>query len=236
MLLSLHLALAVCSPHLFGGAATGAGAAFSTERQWDAIQACARLATGERAGPVATGVCIGVRGDKAYLLTANHAVPPGEGRTYEFFPRSGFPANKRTVFGGEIVLRVNSCDVALVELRFKGLPPPVCPLAAYPARPKVFPAPVLAAGCPGGVPPMAREVVLTGKAFVKRPGDQQAFFWRATAAPVGGMSGGPLLDSANRVVGICVASQGGDGYYAHADEIEAALRKGGFGWLIPAPP
>jgi hypothetical protein len=51
--------------------------------------------------------------------------------------------------------------------------------------------------------------------------------------PVGGMSGGPLLDARGRVIGVCSAAKpDGPGYYAHLDEVLAGLKSQGYGWLI----
>jgi len=36
------------------------------------------------------------------------------------------------------------------------------------------------------------------------------------------------------VIGVAVAYRGKVGYYAHHDEILAALKRDGFGWLVPA--
>ena len=44
---------------------------------------------------------------------------------------------------------------------------------------------------------------------------------------------GHMANERDRVIGICVASQGGLGYYAHHDEILAALKGDGYGWLVP---
>jgi S1-C subfamily serine protease len=100
-------------------------------------------------------------------------------------------------------------------------------------RPKVFPVAASAVGVEGGGAAAVRADTVRAKEFVRREGKGPAFFWRTETPPRPGQSGGPLLDSRGRVIGIAVAVRAGAGYYAHHDEILAALKRDGYGWLIP---
>jgi hypothetical protein len=74
---------------------------------------------------------------------------------------------------------------------------------------------------------------LLAKRFLRKSPTAVAFVWETERPPEPGRSGGPLLDDRTRVIGICAANQGGHGYYAHHDEILAALKGDGYGWLVP---
>jgi S1-C subfamily serine protease len=209
-----------------------ADAALPADAQWAAIAACPRVGGGPGEVAAATAACVGCRDGFAYLLTAAHAVPKGEARAYEFFARDTYPRPARTLTRGEVVLRLADADVALVKLPVGAAPVPALRLAPAGARPRRFPFAALSVGCPDGLPPRCRGERVVGKPLVRRPGGGAAFYWQAAAPPVGGMSGGPLLDGEGRVVGVCAAARGGQGYFAHADEILAGLKAAGYAWVF----
>jgi S1-C subfamily serine protease len=205
----------------------------AADAQWRLVGATVRVASGPGRPPFGTAVCVGSRGGADYLLTAAHVVPKGEARSYESFARDGFPRPAAVRLDAEVILRLPECDLALVKIAPAESGLRVVPLATLAERPRRFPAAALAVGCEMGDPPAVRVVRLTGRQLVRRP-EGNAVFWVAAEAPRGGMSGGPLVDTAGRLIGICVAAQGG-GYYAHADEILAALKRHGYGWLAERP-
>ena len=213
-------------------------APLSPAAQWAAVAGTVRVSAGPLGSAVATAAVVGVRPERgeAYLLTAGHAVPAAEGRLYEFFTKASYPAPAFKVVGGDIVVRLDGCDVALVKVAVGGDLPGVVRMAPRFDRPKRFPAAATAVGCPNGVPPRCRPETVEGKTLIKRPPDYAAFFWQTVAAPAGGMSGGPLLDGQGRVIGVCTAAQGGHGFYAHLDEIQAGLRKESYRWLTDDGP
>jgi len=203
------------------------------EAQWGLVAATVRVAAGAGQPPFGTAVCLAARGGVAYLLTASHAVPRGEARSYEFFTRASYPKPADTVFEGEVTLRLPECDLALVKVPLGREDLATVRLARLGERPRRFPTPALAVGCPGGEPPAVRLEQLAGRRLVHRP-EGNGFFWESATAPQGGMSGGPLFDAEGRLLGVCAAAQGGQGYYTHTDEILAGLKRFGYGWLTEA--
>ena len=202
------------------------------ELRWATIAGCVRVTTGDTPGKYASAVCLGVREQHAYLLSSAHAIPKDAARVYEFFARDTYPTSVRTIVGGEIVLWLTDPDLALVKVSIGREPVSVLRLAAPGKRPKRYPFDAVSVGCPDGVTPVCRAERVLGKKLVRRPGDGLAFFWEAEQAPAHGMSGGPLVTLDGRVIGVCAAASEGRAYFTHADEILAALKTAGYGWLF----
>ena len=205
----------------------------SVEVQWTAISACARSGLGLGTGDAAaTAVCIGERDGFAYLLTSAHAAPKGVARDFEFFSKGKYPNSIRSHNRGNQIVRTEDSDIVLLKLPIGSQPVPTLKLAGPGERPKKFPFAALSVGCPDASAPMCREEKVLDKKLVRRPGGGMAFFWQVAVPPVGGMSGGPLLDDKGRVIGICSATQGGVGYFTHLDEILFAIKQSDHAWLL----
>lgn len=202
-------------------------AAQASEARWPVLLACPRVsAPGVADG---TGVVVGAKDGFAYLLTANH-VAVSDRVEVEFSSRAAFPKPAWYGDGATVVARWPDPDVALVRFPVGKRDAPTLRLAPAWQRPKAFPAGAGSVGIVGGAEPEE----IRGKEFVRREGKGPAFFWRTEAPPRPGRSGGPLLDPRGRVIGVAVAVRAGAGYYAHHDEILAALKRDGYGWLAPA--
>lgn len=178
------------------------------------------------AGAVGSGVVVGVRTGYAYVLTAAHVLGPGARPTVEWFAGEKVTAAPDR---GEVVFRVAEADVAVVRLPAGRRDWPAIALVPRPA-PTDRVEGGWAIGCDNGKPPQVTAVALRGRKLVRRSDAATAFFWEAKEIAPGGRSGGPLLDAAGRVIGLCSGTQERLTYYTHADEIRAAFRKHGLGW------
>jgi S1-C subfamily serine protease len=199
---------------------------------WSILGACSRIQNGRDTSQSGTSTCIAVRDGFAYLLTAAHATPKGDARVYDLFTRNSHPLPSRSLRRGDVIYRSATRDLALVKIAFSGDAIRVVRLATSDDRPHRFPFAAVSVGCPGGLPPRGRTETIIGKSLVRRSDGTAAFFWQTANPPVGGMSGGPLLDRSGRLIGVCVASQDGKGYFAHTDEILVALKEAGLGWIV----
>jgi S1-C subfamily serine protease len=213
------------------------GTALSADKQWAAILACPKVSVPNRTH--GTGVVVGAKDGFGYLLTAAHVVP-FDGVEVQFTSREKYPQPAWFADEPAVVARWPDPDVALIRFRLpKGRDLsqlPQLPLAGPGQRPKAFPVPAWAAGVGHDQAASVRVDQILAKRAIRRPERELAFFWETEHPPAAGRSGGPLLDARGRVIGICAAVQGGRGYYAHLDEILAALKRDGHGWLVTPKP
>lgn len=193
--------------------------------------AAASVRISERGGEtVATGVAVAARGGYFYVLTAAHAVK-GAGA---FSVQSAPAANGNSSRHGhvDVLLREPACDVALLRVRVGEQAPPSLPIAGFPVPGDIeeFDAVSVAFA---GTTPLPRVERVLAKKLLKRGSLEATFVWETRARPEPGRSGGPLVDSAGRVIGVCRGAQDGRGYFCHQEEIAALLKKRGYAWLVP---
>jgi len=176
-----------------------------------------------------TGIIVAKSGKQSLVLTAAHLVGEGESMI------------QVTLFSGPMAVSVGKArllhrsaeaDIAFLRLDMASEGMAVVKLAA--ARSRVGPGEpgIRSLGCDRGFPVSRAESIL-GKRLLTREDGSRAFFWQAKDASVPGRSGGPLLNSADELIGICRGYQAGKGYYTHIDEIHAAWKRHLPSWPIP---
>ncbi len=207
-----------------------------TPAQAAAYTATARVQTIESPYSVATGVFIGQRDGIGYLLTAEHAYSDSQDREVQLFDTASFPAPKQTYRGLALAFKSPAADLALVKVALGKDLVPIVPIAKLTDRPRAFPAQALSFGCGKGQAPTARSESLRAKRFVRRPENEVAFFWETSAPPIAGRSGGPILDTQGRLLGVCAAAIEERGYYTHLEELHAALSRNGYAWILNSTP
>ncbi len=221
--------LAVAAPGVVNPAVAHP-AVLSAEAQWRAVAACPLVVTGDQES-FGTAVVVGHKDEFAYLLTAAHVVEGARDREFRFFTRDSDPRPARTVKGGDVLFRSRKPDFALLRVRVGDDRLPELKLAGPGQRPKRFPFEAVSVGCPFGGRPRARAETVSAKRLTRANDAPVAFFWQTAATPEKGRSGGPLLDPAGRVIGVCAAAQDDRGYFTHLDEILAGLTRAKYDWL-----
>ncbi|MFW6171099.1 MAG: hypothetical protein ACODAD_11460, partial [Planctomycetota bacterium] len=85
---------------------------------------------------------------------------------------------------------------------------------------------VMTVGCSQGDPPTPQADVICDIMNVRRPDSPQpSRMWQLWYPCRPGRSGGPMLDTKGRLLGISCGRSGGKGYYAHTSEIREFLRE-----------
>lgn len=181
-----------------------------------------------------SGVVVGRKGDKLLALSAYHLF---QGKSKEghatFFTAGDPPKGDKDLMKLELVDSWPDIDLVLLSVEAPKLP--ISPLQLAPARslPSKIRGTTHTAGCDKGYPSLRAEL-LAGKVLTtKNAGEIDAFYWEMADPSIPGRSGGPLVDCAGQILGICSGTdRKGKGMYIHIDEIRAGLKRKGHADLL----
>jgi S1-C subfamily serine protease len=177
-----------------------------------------------------SGVVIGVRGAFLYVLTASHVVA-GSDRLEVHLPPVDKDAKAKVIADVDVLIDGKVPDVALLRVSAGDVKvTPLALAAEAPGGDMAFDAVSASAG-ENAAPDVRAERVLARK-LLRRPDGETWFVWETRERPETGRSGGALIDSGGRLIGLCSGAQEGKGYYTHVDEIRALLKKKNQGWLL----
>jgi S1-C subfamily serine protease len=181
-----------------------------------------------------TGVIIGAKDEALYILTAAHLLEDSKRFQVSVFTEESYPHPAKTYDQVEILARTSNIrDLALLRIKTAEKPPalmPLCPLRAAPSGKKFK---VLSVGCGAAkVPLCLLETVLDAKNITRRGESGKVCFWQTAAEQAPGRSGGPLVDTKGRLIGLASGASGGKGYYTHLREIHNWLKAGKFAFLV----
>lgn len=207
-------------------------AQFPRELQQRALRATVRFDHG------GSGILIHRDGPLVYVLTVSHAVKTVKQANVQVFSTESYPRVDKQYRGAEVLAQNEGADLALLRFVTRDALPGLLPLCPPDKAPAAGGFPGLTVGCAAGKPPTCELREVAAKKLILRPkAVKQVWCWETTEEQAQGRSGGPLLDTQGRVIGVCGGRNDGKGYYYHVDEIYAFLDREGFArFFKDAPP
>jgi len=185
-----------------------------------------------------SGVIVAVRDQRLLVLTAAHIIAGAEAVDVLVYTATTYPKPTRVLRDASVVANSTTRDLALLRTSntpTRVTPLALCPPSELPRQPSFW---TMTIGCGNGKPPTPLLDHVDASLMVQRPDAKRPVrLWQLQLAQSLGRSGGPMVDSRLRLLGIGSGASGGHGYYCHLTEIDAFLRDHGFDNLIqPAAP
>jgi S1-C subfamily serine protease len=206
---------------------------FSKERQRAAVAATVRIVNGSRKVE-GSGVVIGQKGSRVYILTAQHLIVGAKRLEITTYSQNSPPKPQKVYHSGRVIAESSDMrDIALIRLITDDRMPGTALLCPPRLLPDANPFTALTVGFPEGKPPVCVVDEVVGKKRVRRPGiDRAASFWEVNRKHLEGGSGGPMIDRQGYLLGVCSGTNQEKTYYCHAEEIRAFLKESG----VASPP
>jgi S1-C subfamily serine protease len=204
---------------------------FPREAQVKAVTATVRVVNGAK-GVEGSGALVRKSGPFLYVLTAAHVVAGAKKVEVATFSAASHPKPATVYREAEVLAQSAESDLAVLRIATRDDPPGlmrICPPGSVPEAKGLA---ALAVGCGAGGAPTCTLEAIKDRRKVRRPGaDAAVVCWEAERAPAKGRSGGPLLDRRGRLIGVASGIGDAKGYYAHAEEVHAFLKRNALEWL-----
>lgn len=187
--------------------------------------------TNPATGTEGSGVMVGKKDGDVFILTASHLLEGTRQARVAPFTAKSYPESAATYETNAIPARDKLRDLAIIRISVKGGTHSLLPLCSRMRIPTGKNFTGLITGCNPGKPPLRRTINVIGKKRVRRPGNKPTWAWELSATQPTGWSGGALVNSEGKLIGIASGSNDGKGYYVHAAEIHSFLDEHSLSWL-----
>ena len=205
---------------------------FSKQVQASAIAATVRIMNEDR-NSVGSGVIVSARPPFVYVLTAHHVIAGAKTIEVELFSPLSYPRPSHRSLAGQVIATSPRIDAALLRLTTDQSGLTAIQIPPQSAALEQTPFLALSAGSTNDGAPTCRIERVAASKMVRRDAKQDAcLVWEVLAESAKGRSGGPLLDSQGRLIGVGSGRSEGRGYYCHILEIKKFLSDGSANWVL----
>ena len=202
---------------------------FAPAVQQDALQATVRVVN-QKKNAIGTGVILNRSGAITFVLTAAHVIDGADRVDVQVFSSQSYPKPALIHESAAVIVRAKDKQPDLAVLRVIGYDGAsqslkLCPIPELPGKSKFS---ALSVGCDDRhLPTLRSEQVIDTVQAKKRNDSQASSYFRTHQKPSSGRSGGPLVDSRGRLLGICSGGDHGQAFYCHLEDIHQFLRAHG---------
>ncbi len=201
---------------------------FSKERQEAAVASTVRIIN--RSSDVeGSGIILGKKGPFVYILTAHHIVAKAKNLEVMTFSPGSYPKAQRVYRSARVLAEASDTrDLALLRLTTNDQMPGFLSLSPARLVPTGKDFKALTVGCSEGNAPTCLVDVVAGKKLVRRAGSGKGVpLWEVDRKHLEGRSGGPLVDKAGYLLGVCSGTNKEKTYFCHTEEIRTFLKESG---------